>query len=50
MRNEVREQLALIYVKKNLQPGDSPEKAVELYSEADETIRKYEGEHHSWSL
>ena len=48
--NDRIEQLALIYVEKNLQPGDPPEKAAELYSEADKAIRKYQGEHHSWSL
>lgn len=43
MNQDIIEKLALIYVEKNLAPGDSPEKAVELYKKADQEIRKAMG-------
>lgn len=38
------EQLSLIYVEKNAQPGDTPEKLITMFNEAYEEITKYEAE------
>lgn len=43
MNKETIHDLALLYVEKNLAPGDSPEKACELYNKADQEIRKAGG-------
>ena len=39
------EQLALLYVKQNSHPGDSPEKLLSLYREAHDKIAKCDNEH-----
>ena len=41
----IYEQLALMYVEKNAQPGDSPEKLLSLYREAYEQIVKSDKKH-----
>lgn len=43
MNKEIIEKLAVIYVEKNLVAGDGPEKAVDLYTTAEQAIRKVIG-------
>lgn len=41
----IYDQLSLLYVEKNAQPGDAPEKLLAMYREAYEKITKCDKEH-----